>query len=712
MTDAAAPPAPANTSAWSRVARWLRSKDPQFLVVKRSVRAAVVMPSVFALAHGLFSNAQVALFGAFGSFALLLLVEFTGPLRTRLTSYLGLYVVSGFFIVLGTVVSSDKVAAVVAMGVVGFAVLFAGIVVPQAATASTAALLTFVLPVSLSAPASAVGPRIEGWTLAAAFSITACLVVWPAPWHDDLRRRLAAAISAVARLADTRARGTSDSEVQAEVTSELVRLRNQFSGTPYPPTGAASGAVALSKLVGRVEWVAGNMAMVGDEQWATEPLPARAVTAEVADTLHQTAALICDRDAHPIDDPERIAAVQDSTRRLDGLIGTALRADVSSLTDAVPRPKPAEGRVANREPEKDENLAGVLDPGFHARALGIATEMVADGALEAAGAEPVVDRQGAMGDESTARAYARRLRPHLSFRSVWFRNALRGATGLALAVLVIELIDVQHGFWVVLGTLSVLRSNALGTGATAVRAVGGTALGFVVGSVIMIGVSDHTGLLWVLFPLAVLVSGIAPSMISFVAGQAAFTTMVVILFNIIEPTGWKVGLTRVEDVAIGCGVSIVVGFLFWPRGATAAMGRALSNAFVASSGYLAEAVDRLTMTSRFVDTESGYQASFRAYLLLDDAFRQYFAERGAKVVSMETIARLFTGSNRLRLDAYTLASLPVSPPAPAGPRSSPSRSPRRSCATRMPPPIAGTSNSRSSWPNGVGRSSFPLPTTR
>ena len=57
----------------------------------------------------------------------------------------------------------------------------------------------------------------------------------------------------------------------------------------------------------------------------------------------------------------------------------------------------------------------------------------------------------------------------------------------------------------------------------------------------MLGVADHTGLLWVLFPLAVLVSGIAPSMISFIAGQAAFTTLVVILFNIIEPTGWKVG---------------------------------------------------------------------------------------------------------------------------------------------------------------------------
>jgi uncharacterized membrane protein YccC len=227
----------------------------------------------------------------------------------------------------------------------------------------------------------------------------------------------------------------------------------------------------------------------------------------------------------------------------------------------------------------------------------------------------------------------------------------------------VEVTDVQHGFWVVLGTMSVLRSNAFGTGATALRAVSGTALGVVAGSLVMVALGDHTAVLWALLPVAVLISGIAPSMISFVAGQAAFTLMVVILFNIIEPVGWKVGLTRIEDVAIGCGVSIVVGFLFWPRGATAALGRALSDAFVANSGYLADAVDRLTMTSRHVDTDAGQQASHRAFLLLDDAFRQFFAERGAKVVPLETVSRLFTGSNRLRLAAFTLATLPVQPPA-------------------------------------------------
>jgi hypothetical protein len=231
-------------------------------------------------------------------------------------------------------------------------------------------------------------------------------------------------------------------------------------------------------------------------------------------------------------------------------------------------------------------------------------------------------------------------------------------------VTVVEVTDVEHGFWVVLGTLSVLRSNAIGTGATAVRAIGGTTVGFVVGSAIMAGVGSHTAALWALLPVAVLLSGVAPSMISFAAGQAGFTLVVVILFNIIEPTGWRVGLTRVEDVAIGCGVSIVVGLLFWPRGAMAALGNALSEAFVTSSGYLADAVNRLTSTARVVDTLPGQRASHRAYLRLDDAFRQFLVERGAKVIPVEDVANLFTGSNRIRLAAFTLAALPVLPIEP------------------------------------------------
>jgi uncharacterized membrane protein YccC len=657
----AVPPAARSSSG---VVAWIKEKDPGRLAVKRSVRAAVVMPSAFAFSHLLFSNPQIDLFAAFGSFALLLLVDVPGPPRTKVISYAGLFVLGSCFVALGTAVSTNKAAAVAVMAVVGFGVLFTGIVSPQAASASTAVLLTFVLPVAVAQPASAIAPRLVGWLIAGVASIPACLLVWPTPWHDDLRRRLAAAMSAVGRVAELHSTANgSVGPARLAMESELSQLAEQFRGTPYPPTGTAAGAVALAKLVGRVEWVASSAVLVGDEASSDHQPEVRAVIGSVAETLQRSASLVCDGDGHPVDDPELVLAVQESTRQLDRLVTDDLDAEVSMLIDPGPgggRAVVDDGTAAGGQHDQRADRSP-MDASFHARALGIATEMVADAALEAAGAQPVGDRRLSPSTLSGIPLQTR-LVSYLSLRSVWFRNAVRGAAGLALAVAVVEITDVEHGFWVVLGTLSVLRSNALGTGATAVRAIGGTAIGVVVGSAIMIGVAGDSALLWALLPVAVLVSGVAPSMVSFAAGQAGFTVVVVILFNIIDPTGWRVGLTRIEDVAIGCGVSIVVGLLFWPRGATAALGQALSDAFVRSSGYLADAVDRLTTFTGEVDTDPGQRASHRAYLRLDDAFRQLLTERGAKVVPVETVANLLTGSNRIRLAAYTLTTLPA--PAP------------------------------------------------
>src|SRR5207253_6895575 len=80
---------------------------------------------------------------------------------------------------------------------------------------------------------------------------------------------------------------------------------------------------------------------------------------------------------------------------------------------------------------------------------------------------------------------------HASARSVWFRNSIRGAVGLAVAVFIAQQSGLQHAFWVVLGTLSVLRSNALATGASIVRALAGTAVGILVGAALVIAIGTH-----------------------------------------------------------------------------------------------------------------------------------------------------------------------------------------------------------------------------
>ena len=47
--------------------------------------------------------------------------------------------------------------------------------------------------------------------------------------------------------------------------------------------------------------------------------------------------------------------------------------------------------------------------------------------------------------------------------------------------------------------------------------------------------------------------------------------MVLIFFNLIVPTGWRVGLIRIEDVVVGALVGVVVSLLLWPQGRTASV---------------------------------------------------------------------------------------------------------------------------------------------
>ena len=83
-------------------------------------------------------------------------------------------------------------------------------------------------------------------------------------------------------------------------------------------------------------------------------------------------------------------------------------------------------------------------------------------------------------------------------------------------------------------------------------------------------IGTNTTVLWILLPFVVLFAGLAPTAISFAAGQAAFTVTLLILFNLLVPVGWTLGLVRIEDVAIGSAVSLARRpAVLAPRGAAA-----------------------------------------------------------------------------------------------------------------------------------------------
>jgi len=244
---------------------------------------------------------------------------------------------------------------------------------------------------------------------------------------------------------------------------------------------------------------------------------------------------------------------------------------------------------------------------------------------------------------------------HTSLRSIWFLNSARAGLALAAAVTIADVTNVQHGFWVVLGALTVLRTNAASTGATALRALVGTVAGFAVGAAVLFAIGHHNMVLWAVLPVAILVAGYAPGTLPFIVGQAAFTVTITVLYNLIAPVGWKVGELRVEDVAIGVGVSAIAGILFWPRGAIGVVADDLADAFHSGGVYLVQAAAwALGVRSERPDAVGTVTS---ATTRLDDALRGLLSEQGTKQVAREDLWRLAGAALRLRLMARALARI-------------------------------------------------------
>jgi uncharacterized membrane protein YccC len=630
-----------------RITDWVAAKDPEYLALRRAVRAAIVTPICLLLTAEVIGDPVMATFSAFASIGLLILVDIPGPMRQRIVSYVALGGACSVLVCLATLLSGNVWLATISMAVVGFGVVFAGVLSSVLAASTTTLLLAWILPVSTKASAADIPARVSGWALGSALAILAVALIWPAGSSDPLRhqageacRRIAVRLRAQAVAAMNRssaAARTEDPDSAAAAQAAMNKLKGTFRRTPYRPTTLSTSGRAMVRMIDELDWVS----VVADQYGsAVKHAPAVADVAAVWDA----AADVLDRCADVLGLPPDADS----------------RAARTALDAALDRLDAAMHVVRHSATIRSQLVFTSCEPSFRGQELSYAVRQVGRNValMAAAEARSFVDQLlGRTPDMQSSLGVARfRARSHFDVRSVWLHNSLRSAAALAVAVFVATQLGVQHSFWVVLGVLSVLRSTALNTGQSAVRGLLGTVVGFVVGGGILLGIGTNTVVLWVLLPFALLAAGFAPAAISFLVGQAAFTLVVVMLLNIIHPAGWQVGLIRVEDVAIGCLVSLAVGLVFWPRGAATALGAALSAAYRSSSHYLSRAVDA-NLTGRGGAATAEKAAALADFGRLDDAFRQFLAERGAKHVPLAEASSLVTGTVALRLSADAVVDL-------------------------------------------------------
>lgn len=612
------------------------------------------MPANFALADKVIGNPTMGLFAAFGSFAMLLLVDFMGAMRDRLLSQAALGVVCALLICLATLASRKPWLAAVAMTVVGFAILFSGVLSSVVAAATMTLLLAFILPVTVPGSASSIPDRIAGWGLAAAVSLVAIRFLWPAPVRQPVRvaaitasRALAARLRAeLARVAEPDDPGLAEALDAAVAAADdaIDEMRSTFYATRFRPSRLTTEARAVIRVIEELQWISTIvLRRIPQQHWTLSPA-ARAAKLDAAEVLERSADTLESPDA-PID------ALRDAEARLEA----ALQELRDSTVEVAPTHEPV------------DRVVTALDPSFRAQQLGFVVGQVAGNAEFAATAarRSWLDRMLGRQPEGAAgplTAVQMRAAAHATRQSLWLRNSLRGAVALGVSVFVADSSSLQHGFWVVFGTLSVLRSNALSTGEDIVRAVLGTTIGFLIGGALVYLIGTDTPVLWALLPFAILLAGFAPAAISFAAGQAAFTLTLLILFNIIAPAGWKVGLFRIEDVAIGGAVSLLVGIVFWPRGAAATLGSALAEAYARNAEYLEAAVAYGgaccdSSGPRPVAPRDRAMEAWAASARLDDTFRGYLTEQGPKSMPLADVSALVTGASGVRLVADAVLDL-------------------------------------------------------
>src|SRR5437588_11526404 len=107
--------------------QWLRTHDRGLVALRRAARTAIVMPALFALGDKVIGNPTVATFAAFGSFAMLLLVDFSGAIKDRILDQAALGVCCALLICLGTLASRTAWLAAVGMASVALGVLLYGV---------------------------------------------------------------------------------------------------------------------------------------------------------------------------------------------------------------------------------------------------------------------------------------------------------------------------------------------------------------------------------------------------------------------------------------------------------------------------------------------------------------------------------------------------------------------------------------------------------
>ncbi len=556
------------------MSRLPKARDPDRIILRRSIRVAIFLPLSFAVTAYVLKMPAGIDFAVYGTFFFLASSDFLAVPRTRALAYLITGSAGLVAIVMGSLAAQSALVGVVATFIVSFILLLCGVLRGFLAAATLTVLLPFVIAVS-AGPALADLPQyLVGYLVAISFSTFAAMLIWPAHPVVRLREGLAEALSSASALIRTMwssaegrgvRRSSSDADLNARV-AEFQRtnrqLRERYEGNPVRPGGLTRRERALTRMVGELD----RLRMLLRYRAANLPgtSPQDGVVADAtADVLQDCARAIVGEARPPaVSQIEHVRAAywEEMERSIDD---SGDRRNTRVIIESV-------------------------EEGFSVRIASVYAELLLRDTRQVMGASP----------EKTPFTFSglnfvpehlpawEMLRAQLTIHSPWFRNAARGALSMSIAVAIVSLFPIQNGFWVVLGAVAALRSDALGTARTAFGTAVGVTAGFVVGAGALVVIGDRPIVLWILVPILVFLACYTSGAVSLIIGQASFTVFVIIFYSIFLGPEIETGVVRVSDIVLGVVVSLVASALLWPRGIIANIQEMLSIALERATEYL------------------------------------------------------------------------------------------------------------------------------
>ncbi|MFI7318034.1 FUSC family protein [Streptomyces venezuelae] len=256
-------------------------------------------------------------------------------------------------------------------------------------------------------------------------------------------------------------------------------------------------------------------------------------------------------------------------------------AAVRALADAVergetPRTDPAEApaRAAARIPEPQDHAARALD-----HAVLHAAETLAD-------PDPlgVIEADDRLGRPADLRVRARRAARNVVLSGASWRYGLRLALCIGLAQSLVSIIDVPRSYWVALTVTFVLKPDFGSVFSRAVLRALGTAAGLVVAAAVLAEVPHG----WWDVPVMMLLAPLIPALTTRGYGYqtAAITPVILLLSDILNHQGLGLVVPRLVDSLIGCGITLVAGYLLWPESWGTRIGDRLADAVADTARYV------------------------------------------------------------------------------------------------------------------------------